>query len=156
MKMFLSVAAAVGCACAACVAGAKDSYVDPNPYAGYGTAMQSTAEAPLAVNWSRENDEKIAAATEESVLAGFVSDAKSADALLAQLKGAYETDPIVMTQIAAVTQWVMLPDPCFLCFWRPCPSDGRVVWKQALERRISTAMDDYVRTFCKQQLELCR
>ena len=25
MKMFLSVAAAVGCACAACVAGAKDS-----------------------------------------------------------------------------------------------------------------------------------
>ena len=156
MKMFLSVAAAVGCACAACVAGAKDSYVDPNPYSDYGTAMKSTAEAPLAVNWSRENDEKIAAATEESVLAGFVSDAKSADALLAQLKGAYETDPIVMTQIAAVTQWVMLPDPCFLFFWRPCPSDGREVWKQALERRISTAMDDYVRTFCKQQLELCR
>ena len=90
------------------------------------------------------------------MLAGFVADAESADALLAQLKGAYETDPIVMTQIAAVTQWVMLPDPCFLFFWKPCPSTGREVWKQALERKVSSAMDDYVRTFCRQQLELCR
>ena len=152
MRKLLAAVAAVACALTA----SAEPYVDPNPYADYGPAMQSTAEKPLAATWSRENDAAIAAATKESVLAGFVSDAASADALLAQLKGAYETDPIVMTQIAAVTQWVMLPDPFFLFFWKAFPSSGRVVWREALERRISTAMDDYVRTFCTQQLELCR
>ena len=48
MKMILSVAAAAVCACAACFADAKDSYVDPNPYAGYGPAMRSTAESAAA------------------------------------------------------------------------------------------------------------
>ena len=154
MRKILAAVAAAACALTASAASAP--YVDPNPYAGYGPAMKSTAENPLAANWSRENDSAIAAATEESVLAGFVSDAASADALLAQLKGAYETDPIVMTQIAAVTQWVMLPDPFFLFFWKPFPSSGRVVWREALERRASSTTDDYVRTFCAQQLELCR
>lgn len=152
MRKLFAAVAAVACALTA----SAEPYADPNPYAGYGPAMQSTAEKPLAATWSRENDAAIAAATKESVLADFVSDAASADALLAQLKGAYETDPIVMTQIAAVTQWVMLPDPFFLFFWKPFPSSGRVVWREALERRASSAMDDYVRTFCTQQLELCR
>ena len=95
-------------------------------------------------------------ATEESVLAGFVSCRESADALLGRLKGAYETPPLVMVQIAAVTQWVMLPDPCFLFFWKACPSDGRAVWKAALEARMAGTSDVYVRAFCRQQLELCR
>ena len=129
---------------------------DPNPYADYGAAMKSTEQNMSAVDWSKKNDAAIAAATEESVLAALVADAASADALLAKIGTAYDGDPIVLTQIAAVTQWVMLPDPCFLLFWKPCPSDGRAVWTAALARKIAMSQDGYVRTFCRQQLDLCK
>ncbi len=133
----------------------KPQYVDPNPYANYGPAMKSTDKDPLAVNWSKAHDAEIAAATTEEVLAACVADAESAAALLAKIKPAYESDPLAMIQIAAVTQWVMTPDPCFLFFWKPSPSDGRKVWSAALARKIAESKDDYIRTFCRQQLDLC-
>ena len=151
----LAVLFAASFACAASFAE-KQPYKDPNPFASYGSAMTSTDKEPLIAAWSVAHDAEIAEATEESRLAGFVSCRESADALLAQLKGAYETPALVMIQIAAVTQWVMLPDPCFLFFWKPCPSDGRVIWKEALEARMAETSDAYVRTFCRQQLYLCR
>jgi len=151
-KMILTVMMVV----AGAVALAADTYVDPNPYASYGPAMQSTKEKPHAADWSLENDAKIAAATEAEVLAAFVADEASAKSLLGQLRGAYETDPLVMIQIAAVTQWVMLPDPCFLWFWKDFPSDGRKVWTAALTRCIAESADPYIRTFCRQQLDLCK
>ena len=134
----------------------QKKYVDPNAFAEYGPAMVSTKKDPLAVNWSQAHDAEIAAATAEDVLAGLVASPESAAALLARLRPAYESDPLVLTQIAAVTQWVMLPDPCFLCFWKPSPSDGRKVWTAALERKIRETQDAYVRTFCRQQLDLCK
>ena len=133
----------------------KPKYVDPNPYADYALAMKSTDKDPLAVNWSKAHDAEIAAATTEDVLAACVADAKSAAALLAKIKPAYESDPLALIQIAAVTQWVMTPDPCFLFFWKPSPSDGRKVWSAALARKIAESKDAYVRTFCRQQLDLC-
>ena len=129
---------------------------DPNPYADYGKAMASNKAQPMAVEWHNANGEAIEEATEESVLAGFVSDAESAAALLNQLKPAYETCPLVLTQIAAVTQWVMLPEPNALCFWKPSPAAGRKVWVAALEAKIKATADDYIKTFCQQQLDLCR
>ena len=134
-------------AVAAC-AFAKDQY-DIRPDAA------KAASAPTAVEWQNKNDAAIAAATEPDVLAAFVADAAAADALLAKIGSAYEGDPIVLTQIAAVTQWVMLPDPCFLFFWKPSPSAGREVWTAALVRKIAEAKNDYIRTFCRQQLDLC-
>ena len=134
----------------------KDPYVDPNPFADYGPAMKSTEKNPLAANWSIAHDAEIAAATEESVLAAFVVDAAAADALLSKVKGAYETDPLVMVQIAAVTQWVMGEEPFFLFFWKPSPAAGREVWTEALSRKISQTQDGYVRTFCQQQIDLCK
>lgn len=134
----------------------KDPYVDPNPFADYGPAMKSTDKCPLAANWSIAHDAEIAAATEESVLAAFVADAVAADALLSKVKGAYETDPLVMIQIAAVTQWVMGEEPFFLFFWKPSPAAGREVWTEALSRKISQTQDGYVRTFCQQQIDLCK
>ena len=83
-------------------------------------------------------------------------DIESATALLGKVKPAYESDPLVLTQIAAVTQWVMTDDPCFLCFWKPSPSAGRKVWTEALVRKIAESKDDYIRTFCRQQLDLCK
>lgn len=131
-------------------------YVDPNPFADYGPAMRSTAEHPLAVNWSREHDAEIAAATTDEALAAQVADAASAAALLAKLKGAYASDPLVLTQIAAVTQWVMLPDPWYCLFWDGPHAAGRAVWTAALQKTIDGTKDEYVRIFCRQQLDLCK
>ena len=133
----------------------EKKYVDPNPFADYGSAMKSTEEHPLAVNWSQANDAAIAAATTDEALAAVVADAESAAALLAKIKPAYATCPLVLTQIAAVTQWVMRPEPCWICFWKPSPAKGRVVWNLALARKIAESKDDYIRTFCRQQLDLC-
>lgn len=156
MKRLLIVAAVLALGTAFADDAKTAAYVDPNPFAGYGPAMRSTDKDPLAANWSIAHDAEIEAATEESVLAAFVADAAAADALLAKVKGAYETDPLVMTQIAAVTQWVMRPEPFFLFFWKPSPADGRKVWTDALARRIAGSSDGYVRTFCQQQLDLCK
>lgn len=134
----------------------RPKYVDPNPFAGYPEAMKDSPKAPFAVGWSRQHDAEIAAATSEEVLAARVESAESAAALLAKVKPAYETDPLTMIQIAAVTQWVMTDDPCFLLFWKPAPSEGRKVWTAALARKIAESKDDYIRTFCRQQLDLCK
>ena len=137
-------------------AAEKPKYVDPNKFADYTLAMQDSPKAPFAVGWSQAHDAEIKAATEEEVLAACVADAASAAALLGKIKPAYESDPLVLTQIAAVTQWVMTEDPCFLFFWKPSPSAGRKVWTEALARKIAESKDDYIRTFCRQQLDLCK
>ena len=129
---------------------------DPNPYSDYDKAMASSKGDPMAVEWQAANAEAIEAATEASVLAGFVADAESAAALLGKLQPAYASCPLVLTQIAAVTQWVMTPEPCAFCFWKPSPAAGRKVWVAALEARIASTDDVYVRTFCRQQLDLCK
>ena len=134
----------------------KPKYVDPNQFADYGVAMRDSAKSPFAVGWSQAHDAEIKAATEDDVLAACVADAASAAALLGQVKPAYESDPLVLTQIAAVTQWVMTEDPCFLFFWKPSPSAGRKVWTEALARKIAESKDDYIRAFCRQQLDLCK
>ena len=131
-------------------------YVDPTPFADYGPAMQSTAEHPLAAHWSRQHDAEIAAATTDEALAAQVADEASAAALLAKVKGAYESDPLVLTQIAAVTQWVMLPDPWYCLFWDGPHAAGRAVWTAALQKTIDGTKDEYVRIFCRQQLDLCK
>ena len=135
-------------AVAAC-AFAKDQY-DIRPDAAKATA------APTAVEWSKANDAKIAAATADAVLAAFVADAAAADALLDKIGPAYAGDPLVLTQIAAVTQWTMLPDPWYCLFWDGPHAAGRAVWTAALTRKIAQAKDGYIRTFCRQQLDLCK
>ena len=140
--------------CAALAAGL--ALAAENPYASYGKAMERIKDDPTAVEWQDANAAAIAAATAPDVLAAFVADAASAKALLDQIKPAYATPPLTLTQIAAVTQWVMGPEPCWLFFWRPSPASGRKIWTAALREKIATAKDDYVRTFCRQQLDLCQ
>ena len=155
----IAVAALVAAASAASLADAKEQkYVDPNPFASYGPAMVSSTENKLAVDWSKENDAKIAAATAEPVLAAFVADDAAADALLSRVGPAYASDPLVLTQVAAVTQYVMRPGSWWdwILFWEPSASSQRATWVSALERRAAMPGDAYVRTFCEQQLYLCR
>ena len=80
-------------------------------FADYDAAMKSDVAHPMAVEWSKANDDVLESETSESVLSGFVADAESAAALLEKLQPAYKSCPLVLTQIAAVTQWAMALDP---------------------------------------------
>ena len=149
MKKFLVTVLLVAAAFAQAADAKKRDAYDIRPDAA------GAKDAPTAVEWQNANGAALAAATADDVLAGFVSNEAAATALLAKLKGAYATDPIVAYQVGAVSQWVMGEDPCFLCFWKPNPSDGRKVWVKALLKTAETTKDDYIRTFCLDQLRWC-
>ena len=121
----------------------KDAYdIRPAEKAG------QKAQAQTAVEWQNDNDARLAEQTKPETLAKFVASPAAADALLAQIGTAYAGDPLVLTQIAAVTQLVMCPK---------CPKAParRSVWVAALKRARAATDDGYVRTFCDQQLRLC-
>jgi hypothetical protein len=71
------------------------------------------------------------------------------------LKGAYATDPLTLTQIASVSQWVMLPDSWYNFIWDGPHAAGRKVWVKALIGKAASSSDDYVRIFCLDQLRWC-
>ena len=136
-------------------------YVDPNPYAGYGAAMKSTPGDPMAVEWQKAHETEIAAATTPKALAAHLWEAKDADALLAKLKGAYDTDPLVMTEIGAVTQYVMefsigrtvdCQKRCGTPGAAPC---RRRIWLTALLKAFRATKDEYLQTFVLDQMRWC-
>lgn len=120
-----------------------------NAYADYNRAMAHVDGYQMAYEWQQQNPKAVADATKREVLAAFVKDDAAADALLAKIGTSYDGDPIALTQIAAVTQLVMCPK---------CPKAPacRKVWVAALERARAKTDDGYVRTFCDQQLRLCK
>ena len=131
------------------------AFADPNPYADYGAAMKSDEKNMSAVDWSKKNDAKLAEATSDEALAAVVADAASAKKLLAAIKPAYETCPVAAAKIAAVSQWVMLPDPWYCLFWDGEHEAGRKVWTAALLDAMKTADCKCVKRFCGDQLRWC-
>ena len=118
-------------------------------FASYGPAMKHYDGYYMAYEWQRRDAKSIEAATRPEVLSKFVASPEAADALLAKVGTSYDGDPVALTQIAAVTQLVMTPG---------CPKAPacRKIWVAALERARAATDDGYVRTFCDQQLRLCR
>ena len=118
-------------------------------YASYGAAMAHVDGYQMAYEWQRANPKLVAEATKPEVLRAFVETPAAADALLAKIGTSYDGDPVALTQIAAVTQLVMCPK---------CPKAPacRKVWVAALERARAASDDGYVKTFCDQQLRLCK
>ena len=118
-------------------------------YASYGVAMAHVDGYQMAYEWQRANPKLVADATKPEVLKAFVETPAAADALLAKIGTSYDGDPIALTQIATVTQLVMCPK---------CPQAPacRKVWVAALERARAASDDGYVKTFCDQQLRLCK
>ena len=121
----------------------------PAAFAKYGPAISHHEGYRMAYEWQRENPQAVADATKPEVLASFVASGEAADALLSKIGTSYDGDPLALTQIAAVTQFVMCPK---------CPETParRKVWVAALERTRAGTDDGYVRTFCDQQLRLCK
>ena len=118
-------------------------------YASYGAAMAHVEGYQMAYEWQRANPKLVEEATKPEVLKAFVETPAAADALLAKIGTSYDGDPVALTQIAAVTQLVMCPK---------CPKAPacRKVWVAALERARAVSDDGYVKTFCDQQLRLCK
>ena len=118
-------------------------------YASYGDAMAHVDGYQMAYEWQRANPKLVEEATKPEVLKTFVETPAAADALLAKIGTSYDGDPVALTQIAAVTQLVMCPK---------CPKAPacRKVWVAALERARAASDDGYVKTFCNQQLRLCK
>ena len=118
-------------------------------YASYGDAMAHVDGYQMAYEWQRANPKLVEEATKPAVLKKFVETPAAADALLAKIGTSYDGDPVALTQIAAVTQLVMCPK---------CPKAPacRKVWVAALERARAASDDGYVKTFCDQQLRLCK
>ena len=118
-------------------------------YASYGAAMAHVDGYQMAYEWQRANPKLVEDATKPEVLKKFVETPAAADALLAKIGTSYDGDPVALTQIAAVTQLVMCPK---------CPKAPacRKVWVAALERARAASDDGYVKTFCDQQLRLCK
>ena len=129
----------------------KGELAPPNPaaYADYDSAMAHYDGYQMAYEWQRANPKLVEEATKAEVLKAFVETPAAADALLAKIGTSYDGDPVALTQIAAVTQLVMCPK---------CPKAPacRKVWVAALERARAASDDGYVKTFCDQQLRLCK
>jgi len=125
------------------------------PFDDYGVAMAHVKGHTTAAEWNAANAEELAAAVDEDVLARFVRNNGSAAALLAQVKGAYDVDPTAAVQIAAVSQWVLGPEPAWYAFGKASPKEGREIWVNALLARAVMTDDPYVKIFCLEQLRWC-
>ena len=118
------------------------------PYNDYVKAMEPQAGNPMAAEWQEQNAALIAAETSPAALKQYVASREAADALLAQVKEAYASDPMTLTKIAAVTQLVMCPK----CQKAPA---CRAIWVAALENALVNAKDAYRIQFFRDQLRWC-
>lgn len=121
---------------------------DPNPFADYGKGMASDKDLPMAVEWHNQTAATLAKETEFESLVQYVMLPKNADDLLAQVKEAYKTDPMVATKIAGVSQIVMSPR------WNKAPA-AREIWTCALLGAAEKAPDEYRKMFFLDQLRWC-
>ena len=124
---------------------AEKKYVDPNEFASYGPGTATKAGDPSAAEWQAANKDALAKATSDDELICFVRDGASARALLAKVKPNYGTDPLVASQIAAVSQLVM----------RPGWESARGIGAEALVDSFRAAKDDTVRMAYLEQLRWC-
>ena len=136
MKKIFIVAVLAAVTCFA--AGKKKDAYDIKPGAAKAT------DAPAAEKWQAQNKAKLADATKDEVLAAFVKDAASASALLAEVKPGLQTCPVKAFQIAAVTQYVMLPGKA-----------GRALWTEQLLAFAEKAEQTDVKMFYLDQLRWC-
>ena len=136
MKKIFVVAVLAAMTCFA--AGKKKDAYDIKPEAA------KVTDAPAAEKWQAQNKAKLAEATKDEVLAAFVKDAASASALLAEVKPGFQTCPVKAFQIAAVTQYVMLPGKA-----------GRALWTEQLLAFAEKAEQPDVKMFYIDQLRWC-
>ena len=103
---------------------------------------------PTSVEWQNAHNADLEAAMTPQALSVYVRTPAAADALLAEVRPAYATDPMVATRVGAVTQLVMCPT----CKKAPA---CRKVWAAALLRAAEGSTDAYRTMFFLDQLRWC-
>ncbi len=151
MKKLVFTAMIGAVAVSAIAAGKKD----PNAFANYGAGMASDKQYPMAVEWHNTNRNALETETSEDALASFADSEEAAKAILAKIKTAYATDPMVAVQIAAVSQYVMTAEPSWWEFWNWFSDSPREIWTKALLEAVASATDTYVAQLCVDQLRWC-
>ncbi|MBP3406169.1 MAG: hypothetical protein J6N18_08720, partial [Kiritimatiellae bacterium] len=151
MKKLVFTAMIGAVAVSAIAAGKKD----PNAFANYGAGMASDKQYPMAVEWHNTNRNALETETSEDALASFADSEEAAKDILAKIKTAYATDPMVAVQIAAVSQYVMTAEPSWWEFWNWFSDSPREIWTKALLEAVASATDTYVAQLCVDQLRWC-
>ena len=100
---------------------------------------------PTGVKWTQDNERALVEATSDAALAADTKDVAAATRLLAGLRGAYATDPLVAFRIGACSQYVMGRNRERL----------RDVWTESLLSEAERSTNLYVTTFCLDQLRWC-
>jgi len=141
-------------ACAGCATGLKpDPPMTDKPTYGMIQAVRAEKggyanppmDSPKAVEWQAENRAKIDAATAPAALDAVLASDAAADALCAEVKPGYRGDPLKLTQLAAVSVYVMDKGN----------EAKRVRWTAALRRAQAKSTTNDVDTFFAQQLQIC-
>jgi len=138
----LCAALLAGCASVELLDLEKTADGEANAYAGYGEAMASKPNDPMAVEWQAAHASDIEKAVAPKALE---ADLANPGALLAQVKDAYATDPLVATRIAAASQYVMTG----------AGAAFRVRWTDALLAAAQAAPDAYRAEYFLDQLRWC-
>ncbi len=99
-------------------------------------AYTDALNAPAASVWQRKQATAIASATAPKELEKVLADRSAIDALLASVGEVYAGDPIKLTQIAAISQYVMRPG----C--KQAPAQRRA-WSDALLQAAQNATAGY-------------
>jgi hypothetical protein len=121
---------------------------DSNPFATYEACFAPDQMAKSAAEWQKAEAAAIEKATSKEVLAAIVGSDEAIRDLLGKVKDAYATDPIVATQIAAISELVM----CTKCDKAPA---CRARWTAALVDAAVNAPDAYRKMFFLDQLRWC-
>lgn len=126
------------------------------PFSDYGAAMASNKDYPMAVEWQNANNAELAKlddAWADGVLAGGK---QAVDALLAEVKPGYATDPMKATQIATLSQRVMatFPQPWWK-FWASEEHPARQLWASRLLAFAAESNSVDVKLFFLDQLRWC-
>lgn len=154
MKKFLfALIAAAAAVVFADAAPAKDPVA---PFDDYGAAMASDKARPMAVEWQNANDAELAkldADWADDFLAGGRT---AVDGLLAEVKPGYATDAAKATQIAVLSQRVMVvfPQPWWK-FWASEAHPSRKLWASRLLAFATDSASVDVKLFFLDQLRWC-
>ena len=111
----------------------------------FDTGKDQAKKTLTAVEWQNENDKALGAAVADAELDKAVASSAAADALLAGVTGAYDTDPFLATKIAAVTSRTM----------EPGRTAARRIWADALLKAATESKDGYRTAFFLEQLRWC-
>ena len=126
------------------------------PYEDYNAAMASNKTYPMAVEWQNASNDELAK-LDDAWADGFLEGGKTAiDALLAEVKPGYATDPMKATQIAALSQRVMakFPQPWWK-FWASDDHPARQLWTSRLLAFAADSKSVDVKLFFLDQLRWC-